>query len=131
MNKKPIYVNSLLNDKDFPRYWNSKKCEYAKNYPVYIHKIEIDENAIDLLSSLCRYGAKKREGRERQKGTKMLWIPDFSWWVSENPKARVEGMEKGCWGQFAKLPPKTQLARDIINKDIISAHESPFYKGKI
>ena len=130
--KESIYVNSLLTKETFPRYWNSKRCKHVTNYkpnnPVYIHEIELPENTTDFLCSLCRYGAE-----QGKRGSHMLWGPDFSWWVSEKPKAKAMGMKEPCWGQFSKtkLPPRTQLARDIIKKDIANAHESPFYQGKI
>jgi len=125
--KNSLYVQSLLDKKALPKYWNSKRCEPATNYKIsdqlYIHKLELPENTLDFLCSLCRYGA-----AEEKKGSRMLWSPDFTWWVSENPKARAEGMQKPNWEQFpkTKLPPKTQLAKDIIKRDIVNAYQSPY-----
>ena len=124
-----LYVNSHLDE--LPSRWKSIECEMSENYkvnvPVYIHKLNINDSLKHSIIKSCRYGAK-----ENERGHGQLWSSDFSWWISESPKAYADGMEQGSWKQVSShLPPKTQLASDVIGKDIKMSKKSPFYSGKI
>jgi hypothetical protein len=118
--KKFLFVSSHL--EEFP-IWKSVDHAEAENYPVkkgslYIHKIMVDD--LEAVAEKCRYGAPVGKA-----GSQMLWGPDLTWWLSENPKAYATGFGKP---QIDQIPFQMRPKRDQLTEIKISrAHLSPGY----
>ena len=117
---KRLIVSSHL--KQFKN-WKTLGYAEAENYPVkkgplFIHTIIVDD--IEDVAKNCRYGAPVGKV-----GAQMLWGPDLTWWLSENPKAYAAGFGKP---EIAQIPFNIRPKPDQVTETPISrAYLSPGY----